>query len=141
MAEIRAPQLELSFAEASALNRMAIEQAKLRQFFPHVAFVRTGSNVIAAVGTIDTHSSNTYAVRVQLDRFPYSLPKVIIVDYVIHPEVPHRYNDGSLCIMRGDQWRSHFTVALVLAKTAIWLGKYEIWKRNGHHWPGRGQSH
>jgi hypothetical protein len=29
----------------------------------------------------------------------------------------------------------------VIAKAAIWLGKYEIWKRNGNHWPGIGQSH
>ena len=28
--------------------------------------------------------------------------------------------------MRSDQWRRHFTVALVIAKAAIWLGKYEI---------------
>jgi len=141
MAEIEAPQLELSAAEANSSNRMAIEQARLRQFFPRVAFVAIGSNVTAAAGTIDTHAGNTYAVRVQLDRFPYSLPSVVVVDYVIHPEAPHRYKDGSLCIMRVGQWRFHFTVALVLAKTAIWLGKYEIWKRNGHHWPGRGQSH
>jgi hypothetical protein len=42
--------------------------------------------------------------------------------------------------MRSDQWRRHFTVALVVTKTAIWLNKYELWKRNGRAWPGLGQT-
>jgi len=140
MVEIAAPDLVLSAAEANSPTRWAIEQRKI-SFFPSVKFVAAGSKVTAAVGTLDTHSGNTYGIRVDLTNFPYSRPRVFPRDWQVHPAAPHKFTDGSLCIMRNDQWRFHFTVALVLAKTAIWLGKYEIWKRNGHVWPGLGQPH
>jgi hypothetical protein len=140
MVEISAPDLVLSVAEANSSNRWIFEQRKL-DFFPSVRFVGAGGKITAAVGTLDTHSGNTYGIRVDLTNFPYSLASVFPRDWQVHPEAPHKYRNGSLCIMRNDQWRFHFTVALVLAKTAIWLGKYEIWKRNGHAWPGLEQSH
>jgi hypothetical protein len=61
-------------------------------------------------------------------------------DWAVRADAPHYFNDGSICIMRLDQWRRIYTVALVVAKTAIWLGKYELWKREGR-WPGLGQRH
>jgi len=97
--------------------------------------------IVAAEGAIDTQNGNTYGIRIDLAGFPYTLPKPLPKDWPPHPDVPHRYNDGSLCIMRSTQWRTTFTVAFVVAKTAIWLAKYELWKRNGHVWPGKHQRH
>lgn len=141
MAEIVAPALELTAAEANSPTRWAIEQQKLNEFFPNVKLVGNAGKVTAAVGTLDTHARNTYGIRVELTNFPYSMPRVFVRDYPLHPDTPHKFKDGSLCTMRSDQWRFHFSVAMVLAKTAVWLGKYEIWKSNGHRWPGRGQAH
>lgn len=139
MPEIEAAQnLILTPTEMQA--RWPSEAAKLR-FFPSFALLRTGGTITATEGAIDTQNGNTYAIRVTLENYPYSLPKVLPKGWTVHPEVTHKYNDGSLCIMRSDQWRRHFTLALVIAKTAVWLGKYEIWKRNGHQWPGLGQKH
>jgi len=140
MSEIAAPGLELTIAEASSSYRWTMEQQKL-SLFPSFKFVGIGSKITAAVGTLDTHSGNTYGIRVDLSNFPYARPSVSPRDWEVHPLAPHKFSDGSICIMKSDQWRMHFTVALVLAKAAIWLGKYEIWKRNGHNWPGLGQSH
>ena len=70
-----------------------------------------------------------------------TLPKIFPKAWTIHPEAPHKFSDGSICIMKSAQWRQHFTVAFVVAKAAIWLGKYELWKRNGHRWPGLEQPH
>ncbi len=140
MVEIGAPSLELTSTQANSSLRWAYEQEKLKRF-PAFRFVGVGSNITAAMGAIETQVSNTYGIRVELLNFPYSCPAVFPRDWNPHPSVPHRFNDGSLCIMRSDQWRIHFTVALAIAKVAIWLGKYEIWKRNGHIWPGLGQSH
>ena len=97
--------------------------------------------VSAAEGALDTQYNNTYSIRIVLENYPYALPKVFPKGWTIDPAVTHRYIDGSLCIMKADQWRQYFTVALIVAKTAIWLGKYELWKRNGHQWPGLGQRH
>jgi hypothetical protein len=138
--EISAPMLELTVAEASSPNRWGVEREKLRMF-PSFSLVGTGGKITAAVGTIDTQVKNTYGVRIDLTNFPYSRPSLVPRDWEPHPLVPHRFNDGTLCVMRSGQWRYHFTVALFIAKAAVWLGKYEIWKRNGHQWPGLGQKH
>jgi hypothetical protein len=140
MSEIEASQDLLLTAGEMQANRWYYEQNKLRRF-PAFALIGSGGVITAAEGAVNTQNANTYGIRIVLDGFPYSLPKVFPKGWTPHPEVPHKYNDGSLCIMRSDQWRRHFTVALVVAKTAIWLGKYELWKRNGHVWPGLGQRH
>jgi hypothetical protein len=140
MAEIQPAQgLMLTAAEIQA-SRWYYEREKLR-VFPAFALLGASGLITAAEGAIDTQSGNTYGIRITLDSYPYSLPKVYPKGWTLHPDVPHKYNDGTLCIMRSAQWRSYFTVALVVAKAAIWLGKYEIWKRNGHIWPGLEQKH
>ncbi len=140
MAEIQARQELILTPAQIQTNRWYYEREKLR-FFP--SFVLLGSNgqVTGAEGTLDTQCNNTYAIRISLDNYPYGLPRVFPKGWTIYPGAPHSYTDGSLCIMRADQWRQYFSVALVVAKTAIWLNKYELWKRNGHRWPGLGQKH
>ena len=71
---------------------------------------------------------------------PVRKPVVRPKDWSIHPDCPHKFNDGTICVMREEQWRGQFTVALVVLKTAVWLNKYELWKREAA-WPGLGQSH
>ena len=131
--------LELASWEMN--NRWYYEREKL-QNFPAFQLLARNRTITAAEGAIDTQYGNTMGIRIELpERYPLSLPKVHPRGWSIHPSVLHKYNDGSICIMRSDQWRKHFTIALVVAKTAIWLAKYEMWKRNGHDWPGLGQQH
>jgi len=137
--EIGSDQLTLTPSELLG-NRWACEQQKLR-VFPAFRFLSASSSIVAAEGALDTQCGNTYGLRIELNNYPFSLPKIRPKDWTIHPSAPHQFNDGSICVMRSDQWHRHFTVALVIAKAAIWLGKYEIWKRNGNYWPGLGQSH
>ncbi len=134
-----AQELRLSFVEMQA-NRWFYEREKLR-IFPAFALLAVNGQITAAEGGLDTQYGNTYGIRIGLEGYPYSLPRVFPKGWTLHPNATHKYVDGSLCIMRSDQWRREFTVALVVAKTAIWLGKYELWKRNGHVWPGLGQRH
>jgi len=143
MGDVSSPDLVLDYFEAnlSPGTRWAIEQQKLRTFFPSFQLVGNGSTVTAAIGTIETHTNNSYSMRIQLDSFPFALPKVFARDWEIHPYAPHKFGRDRICIMRENQWRQNFTIALVVAKTAIWLGKYEVWKRNGNVWPGLGQAH
>jgi hypothetical protein len=140
MSEIEAAAELFLSANERQVNRWYHEQQRLRKF-PSFVLIGAGDTIVAAQGALTTQNSNTYDVRITLDGYPYGLPKVFPRNWTPHPSAPHQYSDGSLCIMRSDQWRVHFTIALVVAKTAIWLGKYEIWKRNGHVWPGLGQRH
>jgi hypothetical protein len=139
MIEIGSDKLILTAAEIQG-NRWPYEQAKLRMF-PAFNFLRSGASIVAVEGGLDTQYGNTYGLRIELNNYPFNLPKVRPKGWSIHPSSPHQFSDGSICVMRSDQWRRHFTIALVIAKAAVWLGKYEIWKRNGNYWPGLGQSH
>ena len=140
MVEIATAQgLRLTAAEMQS-NRWHFERQKLR-LFPAFVLLGVNGQVTAAEGAVDTQHNNTYGIRILLDHYPYALPKVFPKGWTIDPAVTHRFTDGSLCIMKSAQWRQYFTVALVVAKAAIWLGKYELWKRNGHRWPGLEQPH
>ena len=139
MIEITSDQLTLTSAEIQG-NRWSYELQKLRTF-PKFKLLSTAGVIVAAEGTLNTQYGSTYWLRIELNNYPFSLPKIKPKDWSIHASAPHQFSDGSICVMRSDQWRRHFTVALVVAKTAIWLGKYEIWHRNGHFWPGLGQKH
>ena len=137
--DIWAPDLTLTIAESQASNRWYLEQEKLR-YYPTFTLLRGGGTIAGAEGTLNTQNGNTYAIRIELKNYPFEKPTVRPKDWTIHPKSPHYFSDGSICIMRADQWRRIYTVALVVAKTALWLGKYEIWKRE-QYWPGLGQSH
>src|SRR5437773_12239539 len=101
MPEIEATKdLILTSGEMQA-NRWYHEQERLRRFS---AFALVGPNgqVTAAEGAVSTQYENAYGIRIVLDGFPNALPKVLPRGWALHPEVPHRYADGSLCIMRSD---------------------------------------
>lgn len=134
-----AQELRLTAQEMQA-NRWYVEREKLR-LFPSFYLLGAGDRITAVEGTLDTQCNNTYGIRITLDGYPYCLPKVFPKGWIVNPLVTHKFSDGSLCIMKSAQWRQYFTVALVVAKTAIWVGKYELWKRNGHIWPGLEQPH
>ena len=122
-------------------NRWYYERERLRNF-PAFELLARNEIITASEGAIDTQYGNSWGIRIELPaRYPFSLPTVHPRGWSIHPSVLHQYRDGSICIMRSDQWKKHFTIALVVAKTAVWLAKYEMWKRNGHYWPGLGQAH
>lgn len=140
MAEIEATRDLILAAAEMQTNRWYHEQERLRRF-PAFALMSSSGRIVAAEGAIDTQNGNTHGIRIPLEGFPNVLPKVFPKGWTPHPDAPHKFTDGSMCIMRSDQWRRYFTVALVVTKTAIWLGKYEIWKRNGHVWPGLQQRH
>ena len=140
MAEIAAGQeLKLTSSHTQS-NRWYHEQQKLKMF-PAFALLGVNGKITAAEGALDTQYSNTYGIRIALEDYPYALPKVFPKGWSVNPVAPHKFPDGSICIMKSTQWQQYFTVALVVAKAAIWLGKYEIWKRNGHRWPGVEQPH
>ena len=140
MPEIEARQELMLESWQMHSNRWRHEHEKL-SVFPAFALLAANGQITAAEGALDTQNNNTYGIRIVLHNYPYALPKIFPKAWTLHPDVPHKFADGSICILKSAQWRQHFTVALVVAKTAIWLGKYEIWKRNGHRWPGLEQPH
>jgi len=139
MSEITS-DLALSSWELQSFNRWFLEQDKMKAF-PTFKLLGVGGNVVAAEGFLKTQVGNTYGLRIELKNFPYQRPDIFPKGWTPHVYAPHRFNNGSLCIMRADQWRKHFTIALVIQKAAVWLAKYEIWQGNNHDWPGLEQRH
>lgn len=139
MSDISAPDLILSIEESQAGNRWYFERQRLNHFPSFTLLARDGT-IIAAEGALDTQFGNAYGLRIELENYPYARPSVRPKGWTVHPRVKHQFTDGSICVMRADQWRKCYTVALMVAKAAVWLGKYEIWKRKGI-WPGLEQRH
>ena len=122
-----------------ASNRLYAEQEKLRTYFPQFAFARSADGNLFVRGTLRTNSGQSYPIRVVLSSdYPHGIP-------CIYPDgwdsaCPHIYRAGNLCIMRPDQWRAFYSIAFAVAKTAIWLNKFEVFKARGY-WPGNEQQH
>ncbi|GII88927.1 hypothetical protein Ssi03_69170 [Sphaerisporangium siamense] len=126
--------------EGDASKRLYLEQQKLKTYFPQFGFSqssRTGE--LGVTGRLRTNSGARYPLSLQLtENYPYEFPYVFPVGW--DSTCPHVYPAGNLCIMRPDQWRPFYSIAFAIAKSAIWLNKFEVFKRRGY-WPGNEQDH
>lgn len=131
---------KLIFVSSDLLRpRNVVEKEKVDNMFPQFSFINHNGH-LAIRGRLKTNFSY-YTVRITTtDNYPYHIPVVEIVDGTIKSGCPHRYVDGTVCLMRPDEWTSTFSLALLVARSAIWLNKYEYWNRHGT-WPGNEQSH
>jgi hypothetical protein len=123
--------------------RMTVEREKVDLHFSGFNFYGSGGAITSVQGYLSTSYNNLYYVKIEIPSgYPYVLPKIFLPRETIDSSCPHRYADGSLCVMRSDQWTSTFSLAFMIAKAAIWINKYDSWKRNGkRRWPGKGQTH
>jgi len=120
--------------------RMTVENEKVNQFFPQFGFYGSGGNVSAVEGVLQPEF-NSYYVRVELSSdYPYSMPKIWLLSTSLPSNCPHQYSDGSICVMKPEQWSSTYSLAFMIAKTALWINKFEYWQSN-HYWPGKEQLH
>ena len=123
-------------------NRMLLEKRKMMGRFPGFAFYGTAGTVTATRGTLRTNFGNHYGIRIAVpDGYPYSIPS-ITVEPAPDSDCRHVYRDGSICVMKPEQWSKTYSLALLVAKTALWLNKYDLWKSMGKgRWPGKEQRH
>jgi hypothetical protein len=123
-------------------DRWAVEQEKVRAKFPGFRFYAARSGQIVSVkGNLYTSYGNTYLVKIVIpQRYPYEMPAVSLVNHTLEPDCPHKFLSGNICLMKSEQWSTVMSIALIIAKTAKWLHKYDYWKRHGT-WPGREQEH
>ncbi len=75
-----------------------------------------------------TDDSPAYRVKLTY-RLPRS-PQVWVTRPVLHPDAPHRYQDGSLCLYYprdGDWHAGRFIAETIVPWAAEWLFYYEAW--------------
>jgi hypothetical protein len=121
-------------------DRMYQEQQVLRQHFPNFEFVVGGTGQYAARGILSTEV-HLYGIRIEIpSTYPHQLPLVFPVGWTASG--PHMYPTGNICVMHPNQWRNAYSIALLVAKAAIWVNKYEIYQSDGGRaWPGNERFH
>lgn len=133
---------ELIFTGSDLLRpRMAVEQEKLRARFPGFKMYAVRNQPSSVKGYLSTSYGGYYYVSIELSEdYPYEPPTVILPYNTIHSDVHHKFSEHKPCVMSADQWSSSLSLAFIVAKTAIWLNKYDYWKRSGRYrWPGAEQ--
>ncbi len=141
MSNFRASTHLLVQPHESGLDRMYVEGEKLK-IFPEWRLVARAGRITAATGGLQPRpGGQRYPMRIEIpDSYPYAMPSVLTNGWTPQAGTPHRYGENRLCVMRASQWTSTFTIAFMVAKTALWLAKYEVWCKTSR-WPGNQQSH
>ncbi len=74
-----------------------------------------------------TEVSRNYFVRIDYGRAP-AAPRIWIVRPKLHPNAPHRFPNGSLCLFFEDEWTPDMSFAnTIVPWTLEWIGCYELW--------------
>lgn len=124
-------------------QRLAIGQqmAAMRSRFSQFTYKRH-DNVPTWLGTLQpTETSPKYCVEITY-RLPKA-PEVRVLSPTLHPDAPHRYPDGSLCLYypRDCSWTpAKFIADTIVPWTALWLAFYDLWLRAGE-WYGPEAPH
>jgi hypothetical protein len=119
-----------------AKPRWVAESDKIRGNFPQfVLKSRRGTDSISAVEGTILNRGRDYEVRIEIPSdYPYQIPRILPLGW--NPgNSPHRYSDGSLCVMDSSEWGHSYTIAYLIAKTAVWVAKWNRWRETGY-WPG-----
>lgn len=135
---------DLIFTGSDLLRpRMAVEKEKMARSFPGFHFYGSETRVTSVQGYLTTSYGGNYHVKIEIGTdYPYGRPSIYLPTANIAGNTPHRFNDGSICVMRREQWSSTLSLAFLVAKAAIWVNKYDSWIQNGKgRWPGKGQAH
>lgn len=117
-------------------GRIATERKILADHFPQFTLAESAAadTYAVATGQLSTFVGRSYGLRIILpSKYPHELPS-IDPDGWTPRHNPHLIG-SELCVMRSNQWRSFMSVAFVVAKSALWLNKYEVFLSKGI-WPG-----
>lgn len=123
------------------IARIQTEFKQAQQYFSIIELHPTPEgNVFVKVAL--QPSSQYYIIAIYFpETYPNEMPKVYISKPQIEGYSPHRYNNGNICYMHPTMWNPGVhNILFVIQRAAKWLGKYEIWKRQGK-WPGAEIKH
>lgn len=121
--------------------RWTVEQEKVHEKFTSFCFYASGDRITSVAGTLYTSYGNPYHVKISIpNNYPLKMPSVSLPGHRLEWNCPHKFTNDNICLMKSEQWSSLYSLAFVITKTAIWLNKYDYWKRNGS-WPGNEQAH
>ena len=120
--------------------RIRHEIQEATQHFPNIEAYATTSGGLFIKAVMQTSVGHVYVIQVTFEGYPSAMPKVLVVTPAVTHST-HIYTDGHICYMHPLVWNpGKHRLLYVLAQTAVWLNKHEIFKiRNV--WPGPGLPH
>lgn len=123
------------------LARIRREVAEAQQVFSLVECHPTIDGKLYVLTALQTSQSHIYTLSISFpDLYPYHLPSVHVRTPALPPS-PHRYPGGNICYMLPRLWNPGLhTLTFVIARSAKWLGKYEVWLQT-QRWPGAEAPH
>ena len=118
----------------SSPRRLLIEKKALEHSFPQFHFIRHEYQ-LGVKGYLTTRGGGYYSIEIWYPfDYPYDAPSV----YVVSPSImdaPHKFGSNQICV-HYNEWRSQYTIAVIIGWAAHWLHAYEIWK-DTKKWPGK----
>lgn len=123
------------------IQRIYLEVRRACEAFAYVEVHPTGNGDVFVKAAFQTSVGRTYIVAVHLNDYPSRMPQVYVTQPGLIQSVPHRYREGNLCYLHPSMWNPGMhNLTFVLARTAKWLNKYEVWRETGQ-WPGAQLAH
>ena len=118
------------------MPRIRHEIAEAQAQFSNVELRANLNQTLYVKIALQTSAGNVYTASIALDGYPTCLPGVRIDQPTLHSSVPHRYQSGLICYQHPSVWNPGLhNLTHVIARTAKWLNKYEVWRQKGS-WPG-----
>ncbi len=124
------------------LNRIQSEFAEAQKSFANLEFYPTtdGKAYVKVLFKAGTEAKYVLSIKFP-EAYPNEMPKVFIDAPFLDVNAPHRYQNGNICFLHPSMWNPGVhNLKFVIARTAKWLNKYEIWKHEGY-WPGAQMIH
>jgi ubiquitin-protein ligase len=123
------------------INRIQREFVEAQGVFARVELQPTSDGKVYARTALQTVNQTTYVLSIRFpDSYPNEMPRVT-VDAPAIATAPHRYQNGMICYLHPSMWNPGVhNLSFVIARSAKWLNKYEIWKSRGK-WPGAEIKH
>ena len=123
------------------LTRIQREFYEAKQQFSYVELYPTSDGKVYVKAALQA-SQQLYVVSID---FPNTYPNEMPTVYVVKPNFtttpPHFFNTGNICYLHSTMWNPGIhNLSFVIARTAKWLNKYEVWKKTGN-WPGASIEH
>ena|SRR2546426_635498 len=123
------------------IHRIHREVAQAATTFALVEAYPTNEGGVYVKAGLQTSVGNAFVAAVYFPNYPHQMPRVFITKPALHPAIKHRYTDGHICYLHPNMWNpGRHDLTFVLARTAKWLNKYEVWRLTSH-WPGAELQH
>lgn len=123
------------------ITRIQREFNEAKQQFSYVELNPTSDGNVYVKAALQA-SQQLYVVSICFpSTYPNNMPKVYVDKPKFSTPPPHFYNAGNICYLHSTMWNPGIhDLSFVIARTAKWLNKYEVWRNTGT-WPGASIAH